>query len=614
MILPKVSVLLTVRIRTQKHFGSCVVPATVSPISKEPTANENPRQVMSIQSLPNEVLEFIFDEILPKDWNRSQNGTRWLQMRLVSSNLSHYSLLCLTLIVVLFTERFDAIVSRQSLQKLHLHAFLIIAPRLNPETVTWLLHQRLSQFNVLHDEDHPSIQLVQKTYPSRDHEHQPLSEKSSDMCMRAACSLAVAYQGVTSICKLLADPPPDLLQQLSSRSKLPLLAYCGNQNAFGVVAARGYDPGDQNGFLGPPIYAACCSGNVPVVDFLLRRKVNVNIHGDLGTPLIVAMRHQNMRLLLMLLDYDELDPNAPDARGYTALWWSCFLGYLDFTRHLLDHRKTDPDLKCQEQTPLSAAVGKGHEMIIRLLLERQDANIDFNNGTNCPLWRAVYSGQARIMQLLLSKLQFCPDDCQVNSKPLLWWAADQGRASVVQLLLKRHDVDPNFHDGGGNTPLWKAAHNGYDRVVHLLLQRQDLNPNIRFLTDATPLWIAVFQGHEPVVRSMLQYKHVNPNLKGCFGQSPLSVAAEQGRTRIVEMLLRREETDVNSVDDNGRTPVSFASEKSHELILQLLLQREEIDLDRVDHFGRTPMMRARDQGHDSVVELLLQRSSQAVNL
>lgn len=479
--------------------------------------------------------------------------------------------------------------------------------------MTWLLHQRLSQFNILHD-DYPSIQLDQRAYPSRDHEHQPLPEEPIDMCIRTACSLAVAYQGVASICKLLANPLPDLLQKLCFRSKLPLLAYCGNQNAFGVVAAPGHDLGDQDGFLGPPIYAACCSGNLPVVDFLLKRKVNVNIHGDFGTPLIVAVRHQNTRLLLMLLDHDELDPNAPDGRGYTALWWSCFLGYLDLTRCLLDHRKTDPGLKCQGQTPLSAAVGKGHEMIIRLLLERQDANIDFNNGTNCPLWRAAYSGQARILQLLLSKLQFCPDECQVNLKPLLWWAANRGRASVVQILLERHDVDPNFHDGGGNTPLWQAAHNGCDTVVSLLLQRQDLNPNIQFLTDATPLWIAVFQGRELVVRLMLQYKNVNSNLKGCFGQSPLSVAAEQGRTRIVEMLLRREETDVNSVDDNGRTPVSFASEKSHELILQLLLQREEIDLDRVDHFGRTPLMRARDHGHDSVVELLLQRSSQAVNL
>jgi ankyrin repeat protein len=81
------------------------------------------------------------------------------------------------------------------------------------------------------------------------------------------------------------------------------------------------------------------------------------------------------------------------------------------------------------------AAAKGHEAVVRLLLERESVDADSKN----------------------------EDD-----RTPLSWAAAKGHEAVVRLLLERESVDADYKDKYGQTPLWWAAANGHEAVVRLL--------------------------------------------------------------------------------------------------------------------------------------------------
>ena len=95
----------------------------------------------------------------------------------------------------------------------------------------------------------------------------------------------------------------------------------------------------------------------------------------------------------------------------------------------------DMEANCKKycQTPLSWAAAKGHEAIIRLLLDK-GANIEAKDE-----W----------------------------SRTPLSWAAAKGREAIIQLLLDK-GANIEAKDKWGRTPLWWAAANGHEAIVRLL--------------------------------------------------------------------------------------------------------------------------------------------------
>ena len=95
-------------------------------------------------------------------------------------------------------------------------------------------------------------------------------------------------------------------------------------------------------------------------------------------------------------------------------------------------------------TPLSWAARGGHEAVVKILLERDDAN---------------------------------PNTADKRGRSL-FIAAHEGHEGVVKLLLERKDVNPNAAGEYGQTPLFIAAHKGHEGVMKMLLERGDVNPSI----------------------------------------------------------------------------------------------------------------------------------------
>ena len=267
--------------------------------------------------------------------------------------------------------------------------------------------------------------------------------------------------------------------------------------------------------------------------------------------------------------------------GFTGLHGVAFLGVGEILAAVLKTKEWDVNATdCTGSTPLTWASRKGHEEVVKLLLEQDGVNPDDAD---------TYFGQTPLS-----------------------WAAEKGHEGVVKILLGREDVDPNRTDtGSGRAPLSWAAANGHEGVVRILLEREDVDPN-KADTDygRTPLLWAAGWGHEGAVKVLLEREDLNPDKPDdWYGRTPLSWAAKNGHERVVGMLLKREGVDPDHPDIRYyRTPLSLAAESGHEAVVKLLLQRQEVDPAKVDCvYGRTPLAWAVECWHEGAQNMLLER-------
>jgi ankyrin repeat protein len=212
---------------------------------------------------------------------------------------------------------------------------------------------------------------------------------------------------------------------------------------------------------------------------------------------------------------------------------------------------------------------------------------------------AMDTGQETLVKLLLMR-----DDVDVNievdDKTPLSWAARNGHEAVIKLLLEGNAY-VNLRDMDRRTPLLWAARNGHEAVVKLFLKSK-ANVDLGDWNDRTPLSWAAENGHEAVVKLLLEGKaHVN--LADRNGRTPLSWAAENGHEAVVKLLLEGKAKRV-SLDENCRTPLLWAARNGHEAAVKMLLEDDRSSVDLWDTSFRTPLQWAEERGHEGVAKLL----------
>jgi ankyrin repeat protein len=134
---------------------------------------------------------------------------------------------------------------------------------------------------------------------------------------------------------------------------------------------------------------------------------------------------------------DDIDVNAVDSDGQTALYRSSFNGFIDITTFLLetkgiDVNKPESDL---DATPLIAASAQGHVAIVKLLLSAE--GIKVNEAT------------------------------KQGGTPL-HLASQKNQIEIVKLLLGVEGIEMNQPANDGWTPLGVAKHNKHTEIVQLL--------------------------------------------------------------------------------------------------------------------------------------------------
>jgi len=321
-------------------------------------------------------------------------------------------------------------------------------------------------------------------------------------------------------------------------------------------------------------------------------------------------------LLLHNRQYTMLNRVAGGPMGFTGLHGVAFLGIVEIVAAVLEMKEWDINAAdCMGDTALIWAVRRGHEAVVKVLLEQEgvDPNhLDHEYGRTALIW-AIIAGRAGVVKMLLERGDINPNkkDAEYGRTPLSW-AAESEHKGIVLMLLEREDINPDHADAEyGRTPLVWAIIAGREEVVKILLEREDVNPDYTHPeSGVTPLLLATVNGHEGMVKMLLGRKDVNPDRTDPeYGRTPLMWAIITGREESVKILLEREDVNPDYAHpESGVTPLLLAAVSGHESIVKMLLERKDVNPDLADtEYGQTPLSRAAAWGHEGVVKMLLER-------
>jgi ankyrin repeat protein len=233
------------------------------------------------------------------------------------------------------------------------------------------------------------------------------------------------------------------------------------------------------------------------------------------------------------------------------------------------------------RTPLHLAAARGHDKVVKLLLEkRSNINIKDSYGDTA-LGLASYFGRLDTVKLLLSRNAAIKPDTSFTYQSM----------------------------NSGNTPLHHAASQGHLPVLKELITHQKnrvyynyLNINENNREGLTPLCVAAAHGETAVVRYLIDQENAKINQREIYPDSydlqktrntPLMLAAKNGHVETVQLLLRRK-ANINEKNNEGKTALHLAAEGQHNDVIVALI-REGANIHEPDKQGRSPLTFINDQ-------------------
>ena len=233
--------------------------------------------------------------------------------------------------------------------------------------------------------------------------------------------------------------------------------------------------------------------------------------------------------------YRKYSQNIP--KQMTSLHLAAYFGVNEAVQFLIGSDSPDPE-DSYGRTPLSWAAMNGHEVVVKLLLDK-GAELETK-------------------------------DTEYRRTPLSY-AARSGHEAVVKLLLDKGAELETKDTEYGRTPLAWATENGYEAVVKLLLE-EGAELDTKSNNGRTPLSWAVRNRHEAVVKLLLE-EGAELDTKDNYGRTPLSWAAENGHEAVVKLLLDKGAEPETKDTYCSRTPVSWAAKNGYEAVVKLLLDK-----------------------------------------
>lgn len=340
-----------------------------------------------------------------------------------------------------------------------------------------------------------------------------------------------------------------------------------------------------------------------------------------STCLMIAAKKNNLECLEKILSRNQVDINATDIFGWTALMYSCYYGHPEITKSLLLAGAMTEIFDHDHMSSLIWAAGRGHTDCVNKLLQFGRAKVDQVDrcGTSALIW-ACRKGHTEIASLLIKAgantnslgmfgwsallvavqgnhietvkllLQHKPNvnTCDVQGHTPLIAASKEGRVEIVKLLLKARAF-VNLTDEYGHTALIHATKGSHLDVVDLLLTNHaDIDHHG---TDKkTALFWAVEKGNLSIVERILQNKP-NLELASKDGDSCLMRAVRLRKAGIVRILLAHQ-AKVSTCDKNGDTVLHMAVKLQSATLAHLILANPKNHhlLNKSNKAKQTPLM------------------------
>ena len=281
-----------------------------------------------------------------------------------------------------------------------------------------------------------------------------------------------------------------------------------------------------------------------------------------------------------------------EARG--DLVRACAQGFLDVaTRLLLDLLRAQDDSEetdvCEINSALVTASLHGHDIIVRLLLDRGNADVNTGNNLGKPLVLACFHGHVDVIRLLLNRgAEVNVSDGEGTDSRALTMACMRGHTAAVSVLL-----DHGARADSKYALLW-ASINGHTAIVSLLLDRgAGVNSG-----DGCSLHLPTIDfDDEGFIENILLSPARCVDVK-IIDDRALCSASAKGHVDVARLLLERGGPDKIYV--NYGYALVAASKNGHVDLVRLLLERGGSEKVHVKNALRS----ASANGHVNVVRLL----------
>ena len=386
-----------------------------------------------------------------------------------------------------------------------------------------------------------------------------------------------------------------------------------------IAGGANLDLSDRNG--NSTVIAALRAGWPRLAAILLD---NTRMHSQanaLGTRPLHVAASRDYREVVEILLAREVDIDATDARGNTALMLAIANKNIDIAALLLNHGARHDLVNRKNRTAVELAYS-GERPAARALFEQRGIR------------PAAAAEQAVAIDLPSFRQSVELHGARYAGWPLLNIAIELGEESIAEQLI---DAGPDLGlaDPDGNTALHVAARKG-DRVSLQRLLAAGAAADAQNRRGETALHLAVEAGSLAAVTLLLQ-KRADPAIETALGATALetAVAADQadiarallagkggyagihrlllqaiqnGNEALAHELIRRDE-DLGTPDESGRTALWHSADRGLAGTAEILVASGKIDLNQVDVNGYGALAQAIVNGHDGIVRLLIQRGA-----
>ena len=270
-----------------------------------------------------------------------------------------------------------------------------------------------------------------------------------------------------------------------------------------------------------PLYLACQSGHLPVVQFFVEQGAKMNYHRNYHdykncqNPIVIAAENGHIEVVRYLVEKGaEMDYSCSD-----DVEESSQSSDNENSQNSDEENSQNSSNRIVRITPIMAASRGGQVEVIRFLLEQ---GVDRENGDpegSTPLHYAAKYGRLHVMHYLLEQGADKEKANNDSETPLLL-AAFGGRVEVVRVLVE-HGAEKDKAGNDGETPLHKAACRGHLEVLRFLVE-QGADKDKANNNGQTPLHLAARDGHLEIAKLLMAYG-ADLNARNNRGQLPIDV-------------------------------------------------------------------------------------------
>ncbi len=324
-------------------------------------------------------------------------------------------------------------------------------------------------------------------------------------------------------------------------------------------------------------------------------------------PLLSIASHLGEKRVVQQLLANEMDINAVDPAGYTALHRASANGQLDIVILLISKGARINATNNRKETPLALAAAAGQYDTLKYLLTKSADTTLLSSNNSSALSLAIRNQHQKSAALLVNQ----PLDGQSRHRALL--ITIPYKMEAIALELSKHNSLLAGVDDKQRTALWLATESGLTRLVSTLLENKDVRKTINLADKQgyTPLARATLANHISIVKMLIK-NGANTQALTLEKNSLLMLAVVSGHTQLTEYYIEAG-ADTDHRDLTGDTAIMLAAAIGRDDIIELLIEAGA-DLQVRNHDDLNAYQIALDAGHEQTAALIKSRSGTLFNL